>query len=215
MGKLIDEFRRGWHGNIPAVAAFQHWICGILPRAVDRGAVGPFPDPAGRILHAVFSGRGFCHRVRRLPGRDRHRAGRRPARRVRQFRRHDRRFRAVGAAADLLGGLRPDDMGRRALSIDRSRISAEIAKRLIREEAVSQAGRRRTAAPAEEQIIDNSRRSASGAARSAADLGQHRSAAAGAVRDRRPDRQGRRHAVATSRICCSPNSGLTDMSGLP
>jgi hypothetical protein len=36
-----------------------------------------------------------------------------------------------------------------------------------------------------------------------------------AVGDRRSDRQGSTAAVATSRICCSPNSGLTGMSALP
>ena len=80
---------------------------------------------------------------------------------------------------------------------------------------ISQARGRRAAAPAEKQAIDDPRRSASGAAGSTANLGQHRSAATGAVGDRRSDRTGSTAAAATSRICCSPNSGLTDMSGLP
>ena len=47
-----------------------------------------------------------------------------------------------------------------------------------------------------------------------ADLDQHRSAAAGAVGDRRSDRAGSTAAAAISRISCSPSSGLTAMSGL-
>src|SRR5450759_4280949 len=50
-----DEIGRGVSaglaGNIPAIAAFQHRICRILRRPVDRGAVGAFADPAGCILY--------------------------------------------------------------------------------------------------------------------------------------------------------------------
>jgi two-component sensor histidine kinase len=72
-GKIDRRVPAGLAGNIPTVAAFQHWICSILRRFVDRGAVVPCADPAGRILYPVFSGGILCHRVRRFPGRDRDR----------------------------------------------------------------------------------------------------------------------------------------------
>ncbi len=77
MVKLIDEFRRGWQGISQPSPLFSIGFAASLPCAVDRGAVGSFADPAGRVLHPVFSGRVLCHRVRRLPDRNRDGACRR------------------------------------------------------------------------------------------------------------------------------------------
>ena len=182
MGKLIDEFRRGWQGISQPSPLFSIGFAACCLASVDRRAVVPFPDPAGRILHAVFSGRVLCHRVRRLPARDRDRAGRRHARhRPSISARHTADFARLALLVDLSDRLRPHDMGRRALSIDRLAAAGDL-KAADPGRGVSQARCRRAAAPAEEQIVDHSRRSAPGAARSAEDLGRHRSADAGAVR---------------------------------
>src|SRR5258705_8478645 len=82
-------------------------------------------------------------------------------------------------------------MGHRTLSIDRLAAAGDL-KEPDPGGGVPQARRRRTSAPAEKQIVDSSRRASPGAARSTANLDAHRSADAGAVGDRRPDREGRR-----------------------
>jgi hypothetical protein len=74
-------------GNIRTVAAFQHRICSLLPCPGDRGAVVSFPDPAGCVLHPLFSRGGFCHCVRRVSDRDCDGGHRGHARRDRQFQR--------------------------------------------------------------------------------------------------------------------------------
>src|SRR5258707_1132862 len=179
-------------GNIRTVAAFQHRICSLLPCPGDRGAVGSFPDPAGRILHPVFSCGVFCHRVMRPPGRDRDPNRRGHARHDYQFQRRHGGLGESDASGHLSDGVRPHDMGRRALPIDRLASAGDLRTPDERG-GVSEARRRRIPAPAEKQIVDNSRRSPSGIAGPTANLGRHRSALAGAVRGRRSDRAGRRH----------------------
>ena len=103
MGKLIDEFRRGWQGvSQPIAAALSLGFAVACLAGCDAGALGARACPARRLLHAVFSGRVLCRRVRRLPDRHRHRAGRRRARRRRQFRRRHLPISPARAAGDLL-----------------------------------------------------------------------------------------------------------------
>src|SRR6202022_164238 len=190
-----DEIDRrisaGLARDISTVTAFEHWICSILRRFGDRGAVVSLPDPAGRILHPVFPGGILRSRVRRFQdwGRGCPRRGR--TRRDRRFQQRVARFCEAGASGDLSDGVRRHDMGHRALSIARLASTGNF-KTPDPGRGAAEARCRRASAPAEKQIVDNSRRSPSGSAGSTANLGQHRSSDAGAVGDRRSDRTGRR-----------------------
>src|SRR5450631_666299 len=160
--------RLAW--NIPANAGFQYWICCLLPRVVDRGAVVFCPDPAGHIFHAVYSSRILRHRIRWFADRDRDSHRRRHARHDRQFQRRPGRFFKSGTAGDLSDRLRPHDMGHRALPIGRVAATGNL-KAPDPGGGISKTRCRRASAPAEEQTVDRPRRSSSGAAGSTAGLG--------------------------------------------
>ena len=134
MGKLIDEFRRGWQGTSRPSPLFSIVFAAVCIAFVDDGTVVSFFDPAGYILYPVFSGRVVCHRVRRFPDRDRDRACGRVVRHDPEFWRRPDRFRKAGAVVDLSDRYAASRFG--AIEHYRSVASnqREIARRLIQEE---------------------------------------------------------------------------------
>lgn len=68
MGKLIDEFRLAWRGISPPSPLLGIGFaagCLALSTAARWGLAQVRPD----VFFTVFSGRGVCHRLRRLPAR--------------------------------------------------------------------------------------------------------------------------------------------------
>ena len=123
-----DEIDRrvsaGLAGNFPAVTAFQHRICGLLPRFVDHGALGlslirpdVFFTPYFPAVFFATAFGGFRIGIATAL------AGGALGVAV-NFGDAIGRSCQIGAAADLLVGLRPHDLGRRALSIDRRAAAA-------------------------------------------------------------------------------------------
>src|SRR6478736_3121495 len=84
-GEVGRRIPAGLAGNISTVAVLWHRVRRVLHLVVDACPVVAFADPSGRILHALYSGRALCRRVRRLPDRDRNGAGWRHTRRHPQF----------------------------------------------------------------------------------------------------------------------------------
>ena len=174
MAKLIDEFRTAGRAY-PSLHRFLAWACGRLHRVVDRGAwclsqIRPdvFFTP---YFPAVFFATAFGGYRVGIPTAI---AGGLLGVIV-NFSERRCRSREVCAAAHFLGGVRADDLGRRALPDDRAQ-QREDRQAPDPGRGIPQARGRRIAAPAEKQNVDDPRRAAPGAAGSAADLGQHRSA---------------------------------------
>ena len=161
MVKLIDEFRRGWQGISRPSPLFSIGFAALLSCAGDRGALGAFPDAAGCIFHAVFSGRLFRHRVRRPAGRDPDGARRRRTRRIVNFSDAPPESARLGLLIIYLMVC-----GLTIWGIEHFRSIAAQQRRDLKApdpgRGLSQARGRRASAPAEEQSVDRPRGSAPG-----------------------------------------------------
>ena len=215
MVKLIDEFRQGWQGISRTSSLFNIGFaasCIVLATAARWCLSLLRPDVFfAPYFPAVFFATAFGgYRIgiaTAIAGRH--------ARPDPEFWRLPRSIlRRLVLSGNLCDRVRPHDLGRRALSIDRHEAAGNLettdpGRRL------SQARRRRASTPAEKQIVDRSRRTSPGAARSTANLGPNRPTDAGAVRDRRSDRRVGRQRLRYQGSLALRTRSLTAMSDSP
>src|SRR5262249_50338271 len=107
-------------GDIAAVGAFQHQLFSNLPGARHRGAMGPCPAQIRHLLYTLYSGRVLRPRGRRHSAGPADGGRQRSSRHLSRFRRCPNQLRANRVAADFLGGVRVNDLGRAALSLNGS-----------------------------------------------------------------------------------------------